>query len=300
MYHTLIVEVLQTLENLCHVDADKVFRELAVCLADRVQRAIFAVSAQQSALVILGISSPFNAVGVNELEDDVQAVLRLDEANVLDNVVVMEILEEIDLGLSREILSTTQALSFQHMPPPHFLYMLLDIGEHSHLDTAQLALGHIGKLDLLDGNGLAGAPIERLINRAERSLPNTIAKSLCILPERVQVSKRTKSKLEMPFAAQHVRSSLCAPPGIGDPNPERRKKGGGVDFPAAVVYIRNPSARDPAAPSPSHGHHSRRRWQSGRCRVLCAGCARRASSRRRRGRRARHWSCPGAWRPCSA
>lgn len=44
MDDTLIVEVKETLENLCHVYTDEVFWELAKVLADRVQRAILAVS----------------------------------------------------------------------------------------------------------------------------------------------------------------------------------------------------------------------------------------------------------------
>lgn len=48
MYDTLVVKVLKALENLCHIDADEVFGEFAVRLADGVQGAIFAVPVQQS------------------------------------------------------------------------------------------------------------------------------------------------------------------------------------------------------------------------------------------------------------
>lgn len=51
VYDTLIVEVLQTLEDLRHVNADEVLRELAVCLAYRVEGAVLAVSITQSALL---------------------------------------------------------------------------------------------------------------------------------------------------------------------------------------------------------------------------------------------------------
>lgn len=38
-------------------------------------------------------------VGRDRLKNDVQAVLRLDETDVLDNIVVVEVLEEVDLCL---------------------------------------------------------------------------------------------------------------------------------------------------------------------------------------------------------
>lgn len=94
---TLVVEILKALENLCHVDADEVLRELAVCLTDRMQRAVLAVPAQQSAARV----SPAHPIYWSDvLEYDVQTVLRLDEANVFDDVVMVEVLEKVDLGLS--------------------------------------------------------------------------------------------------------------------------------------------------------------------------------------------------------
>ena len=47
---TLVVKILQALEDLGHVHADQIFGELAVCLAYRVKRAILTVSANASAL----------------------------------------------------------------------------------------------------------------------------------------------------------------------------------------------------------------------------------------------------------
>lgn len=52
------------------------------------------------------------------------------------------------------------------------------MGGDIDLDHAQLALGQIPQLDLLDGHGLASAPVERLVNRAERPLADAIAESL--------------------------------------------------------------------------------------------------------------------------
>jgi hypothetical protein len=43
MDDTLIVQILQTLQDLGHVHADQVLGELAVGLTDGVQRAVFAV-----------------------------------------------------------------------------------------------------------------------------------------------------------------------------------------------------------------------------------------------------------------
>lgn len=47
-----------------------------------------------------------------------------------------------------------------------------------YLNHAQLALGQIHQLDLLDSNGLAGAPIERLVDSSERALAYTLSQAL--------------------------------------------------------------------------------------------------------------------------
>lgn len=48
----------------------------------------------------------------------------------------------------------------------------------TNLDHAQLALREISKLDLLHRHRLTSAPVERLIDRAERSFADAIAESL--------------------------------------------------------------------------------------------------------------------------
>lgn len=48
----------------------------------------------------------------------------------------------------------------------------------AYLDHAQLALGHVHKLDLLDRHGLAGAPIERLVYGSESALADTVSEPL--------------------------------------------------------------------------------------------------------------------------
>lgn len=48
----------------------------------------------------------------------------------------------------------------------------------AHLYHAQLALGQVGKLNLLDGHSLARAPVEGLIDGAESPLADAIAQSL--------------------------------------------------------------------------------------------------------------------------
>lgn len=47
------------------------------------------------------------------LEDDVQTVLRLDEADVLDDIVVVQVLEEVDLGLTQCLVSDPCSFDFQ-------------------------------------------------------------------------------------------------------------------------------------------------------------------------------------------
>lgn len=96
MYDTLVVEVLKTLEDLCHVDTDEVLGELAIGLADGMQGAILTIPTQQSVSPIPTFLWYSDAL----LEDDVQTVLGLDEADILDDVVMVEVLEEVDFGLS--------------------------------------------------------------------------------------------------------------------------------------------------------------------------------------------------------
>lgn len=48
----------------------------------------------------------------NRLEDDVQAVLGLDEAYIFDNIIVVEVLEEVDLGLCCGISSAVRTDCF--------------------------------------------------------------------------------------------------------------------------------------------------------------------------------------------
>ena len=51
-----------------------------------------------------------------------------------------------------------------------------------YLDHPQLALRQIYQLDLLDGHSLSGAPIERLVDRPERSLANAVAQPEVLQP----------------------------------------------------------------------------------------------------------------------
>lgn len=106
VYYTLVVEVLETLEDLCHIDADEIFWKFAISLADGVQGTILAVPAQCQWLP----SQLLFGVVIALLEDDVQTVLGLDEANILDDVVVVEVLKKVDLGLSFPRQQTTRPL----------------------------------------------------------------------------------------------------------------------------------------------------------------------------------------------
>lgn len=112
----------------------------------------------------------------DRLEDDVQTVLGLDEANIFDNIIVVEVLEEVDLGLYRSISSAVRTGCFW------CLCRAVEGGPDRRmgidLDHAELALGEVGELDLLDGNRLARAPIECLVDGAERSLADAVAESL--------------------------------------------------------------------------------------------------------------------------
>lgn len=85
MDDTLVVEVMQTMKNLRHVDADQVFRKLAVGFANGMQGTIFAISGCQ----LIFSSQPFIPHWRVLLQDDVETVHRLHEADVLDNVVML-------------------------------------------------------------------------------------------------------------------------------------------------------------------------------------------------------------------
>lgn len=52
------------------------------------------------------------------------------------------------------------------------------LGQPLYLDHSQFALGKVGKLDLLYCDRLASAPIEGLIDGAERPLADAVAKTL--------------------------------------------------------------------------------------------------------------------------
>lgn len=51
------------------------------------------------------------------------------------------------------------------------------------LDHAQLALGKVGDLDLLDGNSLTGAPVETLVDGTEGTLADAVSESLAVDPD---------------------------------------------------------------------------------------------------------------------
>ena len=63
----------------------------------------------------------------------------------------------------------------------------------THLYHSKLALGQIGQLDLLDGNSLAGAPVEGLIDRAKGAFAEAFSKSLRFLTSARPRSPRTQS-----------------------------------------------------------------------------------------------------------
>lgn len=48
----------------------------------------------------------------------------------------------------------------------------------ANLDHAQLALGHVAELDLLDGHSLAGAPMDGLVDGAECALAQALSQTL--------------------------------------------------------------------------------------------------------------------------
>lgn len=49
-----------------------------------------------------------------------------------------------------------------------------------YLNHAQLALGQISQLDLLNSNRLAGAPVERLVDRPERPFSYAFSQALFV------------------------------------------------------------------------------------------------------------------------
>jgi hypothetical protein len=75
------------------------------------------------------------------LEDDVQALGAADEAVVLDNVGVVEVLEQVDL----------------------------------HLHILQVGGAQVLQADLLDGDRLAGAPVQRTVHAAEGAFAQAVA-----------------------------------------------------------------------------------------------------------------------------
>lgn len=70
---------------------------------------------------------PTSVCWLNLLEDDVEAVLGLDEADVFDDVVMMEVLEEIDLCL--QLCHTRQHSPLWAPSPPSGLLIpsLVDV-----------------------------------------------------------------------------------------------------------------------------------------------------------------------------
>ena len=81
----LVVQVLQALQDLGHVDADQVLGKLAVGFADGMQRAILAISGTTSAKD----TDTKGGEEVDRLKDDVEAVCRLDEANIFHDIVML-------------------------------------------------------------------------------------------------------------------------------------------------------------------------------------------------------------------
>jgi hypothetical protein len=121
MYDTLIMEVLQPLQNLGHIHAHQILRKLAEILAYTMETAILAI-----------------------LQDDIQTFAGLDEAQVLDDVVVVEVLEQVDF----------------------------------RLDHAELRARQVRYPDLLDGDGFAGAPVEGFVDGAEGAFAEAFAEAL--------------------------------------------------------------------------------------------------------------------------
>lgn len=118
MDDTLLMEVEQAVQDLRHVQSDKILRELSKVLADAMQRAILTV-----------------------LQDDVQAVRAAYKALVLDNVGVVQVLQQVDL----------------------------------HLHVLQVGSAQVLQAHLLDGNRLAGAPIEGAVHTTKGALTEAVA-----------------------------------------------------------------------------------------------------------------------------
>jgi len=78
----------------------------------------------------------------------------------------MEVFQEIDLCLHSVSITNPPFLSCPR-------------ASSTHLNHAQLALGHINQLDLLDGHCLAGPPIKGLVDGPEGALPDAVSESLC-------------------------------------------------------------------------------------------------------------------------
>ena len=117
MNDTLLVEIEQSMQDLGHVQGNKIFWEFAEVLADAVQRAILAV-----------------------LQNDVQTVRAAHKTLVFDNVGVVQVLQQVDL----------------------------------HFHVLQIGGAQVLKAHLLDGDRLAGAPIEGTVDAAERAFAQAI------------------------------------------------------------------------------------------------------------------------------
>ena len=117
MNDTLLVEIEQSMQDLGHVQGNKIFRKFAEVLADAVQRAILAV-----------------------LQNDVQTVRAAHKTLVFDNVGVVQVLQQVDL----------------------------------HFHVLQIGGAQVLKAHLLDGDRLAGAPIEGTVDAAERAFAQAV------------------------------------------------------------------------------------------------------------------------------
>lgn len=134
---TLLVQVQQAVEDLGHVEGDEVFRKLAEVLADAVQRPVLAVPAKLAPILP---SIPV-CMAMHLLQDYVQTLGALDEAVVLDDVGMVEVLEQVDL---------------QH-------------------DGLEVGRAQVLQPDLLDGYRLAGAPVQGAVHAAKGALAQTVA-----------------------------------------------------------------------------------------------------------------------------
>jgi hypothetical protein len=122
---------------------------------------------------------------VGILQYNVQAIYRLDKTNVLDNIVMLEhVLAGVQMWLSgllslcksneAEVVLTcrffNRSISACVEPVSATRIVILSGGLMAHLDHAQLALGQVHKLDLLDCNGLARTPMDGLVDGTKGTL----------------------------------------------------------------------------------------------------------------------------------